>query len=133
MHRSRPFRPLSTLVLAIGLVLGMVAAGCGADDDGAADEAEAGGGTDAATSTTATIAASTSSPRTVPTSTTGSPSEPAELARWAGRYVWDEFVEGDPGSDQFVVHQLVLLDAGPTVDTGADPGLAGRLTHHEPR
>lgn len=45
---------------------------------------------------------------------------------WAGRYRWDEFVEGDPGSDQTLIHELEL-------DVPGDPALGdptGRLVQN---
>lgn len=63
---------------------------------------------DVATTTTLTPPASTT---TTPASTTTSLIETAfDTSGWAGTYIWSEFVDGDPGSDQTLVHRLELTD-----------------------
>ncbi len=59
----------------------------------------------------ATTTASPVSTTTTSESATTSLIEPAfELSGWLGAYVWTEFVEGDPGSDQTLIHRLELSD-----------------------
>lgn len=63
------------------------------------------------------------------TTTTDSPSStdvmdaPVDAEQWAGTYIWTEFFEGDPGSDQTLVHRLELTDVS---DDGTSIG--GTLT-----
>jgi hypothetical protein len=63
---------------------------------------------DAAATTTAPPASTIT---TSSESTTTSLIETAfDLSGWAGSYIWSEFVEGDPGSDQTLIHRLELSD-----------------------
>jgi hypothetical protein len=59
-----------------------------------------------ATTTTSTVVASTTA--TGDTATTVDIGFPLEA--WVGTYSWIEFVEGDPGSDQTLAHELELTD-----------------------
>lgn len=137
MHRLR--QPPSLAPLLLALLLALAGSGCGGSDDGSADSAAVDQDTDDqsgeqtdddATESTDGAAETTTDSESLPsTSTTSGPSaDGSDLARWAGRYLWEESVDGDPGSNQVIVHQLVLLDVGPDVETGAGPGLGGRLT-----
>ena len=129
MRRLRRILPPTVLVLVASLALSLATSACGASDEASSGGPEADPAPDDGTSTSTTGATSTADD-TVTTEATSivDPSTEDSLARWAGRYVWEESVDGDPGSNQVIVHQLVLLDVGPDVDTGADPGLGGRLT-----
>ena len=126
--------PVRSLAALVALVLIAAACGVGSGDDGIGSGAAATDGS--STSVAGAPVDEDGSTTTGPTATTQTGAETdaegraeittdADLAAWAGRYVWEEAVEGNPGSAQVLVHELVL-------DVGADEGepLSGALTQN---
>lgn len=71
---------------------------------------------DPGTTTTTGITSSTAAPESPATTEVRAA---ADASAWLGTYVWSEFVEGDPGSDQTLVHALTLdaiSDDGSSID-----------------
>lgn len=79
--------------------------------------------TTSSTSTTATT--STTAAPTATTSTTLPVEGSADIESWLGTFQWAEFAAGDPGSNQTVVHELVLTgqaDDGSLIGTFTQQG-----------
>lgn len=91
--------PVRTLALTATLALAVAACGNGTEPD--------------TIRTTTTTAPSSTEPSLAPPSTgaTNTTDASEELESWLGSYTWVEFVEGDPGSDQTLVHELSLQEA----------------------
>jgi hypothetical protein len=66
------------------------------------------GSDDAPEGGAATTVPPVSTTTTVASTTTSLIETSVELSNWVGEYIWSEFVEGDPGSDQTVIHRLEL-------------------------
>ncbi len=80
--------------------------------------------TDTTTSTpTSTTTSSTSATTPSTTSSTTTAAErTAGIDAWLGTFEWTEFAEGDPGSNQTIVHELILTSQS------ADGSLTGTFT-----
>lgn len=86
------------------------------DEEDTSDAAEA---TAEPTSTPAPTATAVPAP---PRPTVTPEPAPAGIEAWLGTYEWVEFAEGDPGSNQTIVHELILSDQA------ADGSLTGTFT-----
>ncbi|MDH3248992.1 MAG: DUF5991 domain-containing protein [Acidimicrobiia bacterium] len=110
---KRPSRRARTLTMAVIAVVVTV----GAAVVLSLDDPEDAPVSDPATTTTATsITPATTAPESP---TTTDVRQAADPSAWLGTYVWSEFVEGDPGSDQTLVHVLSLdglSEDGSTID-----------------
>lgn len=115
--------PRTVLVVAVLAALAMVASACGGDSDGAI-----GSGAEQGDASASSTAVEGSSDDDGPTTTDATPStvagqdedededgekdkgegDGADPTVWVGRYVWEEVADGGPGSNQVLVHELVL-------------------------
>jgi len=78
--------------------------------------------TTASTPTSTTASSTSATAPSTTSSTTTAVERPAGIDAWLGTFEWTEFAEGDPGSNQTIVHELILTSQS------ADGSLAGTFT-----
>lgn len=108
--------------LALLAAIALLVAACGTTDQGSTLESRTDTSSPAGSEDQGDESASSTQPAGQEADGQDAEAPAVDLAAWAGVYVWDEFVEGDPGSDQTLIHELVLEEE-------AD-GLAGRLLQY---